>query len=262
MHFTSRQTLLDWVRRGRLERASLPAALALCELPRPCPLAVAVRSAAALAWQPVPRRRPGVLRRLQLAGAGPPLAPRAAGAAAARHAAVAVAQALADSQRQALLLAIALNIGALLYWWGRPTRPAPILAAVRHLGADAAAAGGARPEPVAVDLELAARPAGAGALLAARPVQLLLRLQRGGPRLVPDPVQRRPLGYIAAGARSLPADALLAGGAGRRVRRHPADPAGAVRCRLPWVWPAWLGWLAVPTCAGTTDSSPGSPWAA
>ncbi|HDX8616112.1 TPA: DUF2157 domain-containing protein, partial [Aeromonas dhakensis] len=33
MHFTSRQTLLDWVRRGRLERASLPAALALCELP-------------------------------------------------------------------------------------------------------------------------------------------------------------------------------------------------------------------------------------
>ncbi len=71
-----------------------------------------------------------------------------------------------------------------------------------------------------------------------------LRLQRGGPRLVPDPVQRRPLGHIAAGARSLPADALLAGGAGRRVRRHPADPAGAVRCRLPWVWPAWLGWLA------------------
>ena len=33
MHFTSRQTLLDWVRRGRLARASLPAALALCELP-------------------------------------------------------------------------------------------------------------------------------------------------------------------------------------------------------------------------------------
>ena len=33
MHLTSRQTLLDWVRRGRLPRASLPAALALCDLP-------------------------------------------------------------------------------------------------------------------------------------------------------------------------------------------------------------------------------------
>ncbi|MGL4354945.1 MAG: DUF2157 domain-containing protein [Aeromonas popoffii] len=33
MHFTSRQTLLDWVRRGRLAQVQLPAALALCELP-------------------------------------------------------------------------------------------------------------------------------------------------------------------------------------------------------------------------------------
>ncbi|MGL5070332.1 MAG: DUF2157 domain-containing protein [Aeromonas salmonicida] len=33
MHFTSRQTLLDWVRRGRLAQTHLPAALALCDLP-------------------------------------------------------------------------------------------------------------------------------------------------------------------------------------------------------------------------------------
>lgn len=50
--------------------------------------------------------------------------------------------------------------------------------------------------------------------------------------------------------------------AGRRARRHPADPAGAVRRCLPWVWPAGsAGWRS-PTCAGTTGSSPGSPWAA
>ena len=37
MLVTSRQTLLDWVRRGRLPRESLPAALALCDLP-PAPV--------------------------------------------------------------------------------------------------------------------------------------------------------------------------------------------------------------------------------
>ncbi len=115
MHFTSRQTLLDWVRRGRLDRAQLPAALTLCELP-PGParwqwlfdrlllwlgslcLGAGLVFFVAFNWQDL-----GRLSRLALLEL-PLLAMLL----------LLWRKPLADSQRQALLLAIALNIGALL----------------------------------------------------------------------------------------------------------------------------------------------------
>ncbi|MBO2902840.1 DUF2157 domain-containing protein [Aeromonas dhakensis] len=115
MHFTSRQTLLDWVRRGRLDRAQLPAALDLCELPPGLArwqwlfdrlllwlgslcLGAGLVFFVAFNWQEL-----GRLSRLALLEL-PLLAMLL----------LLWRKPLADSQRQALLLAIALNIGALL----------------------------------------------------------------------------------------------------------------------------------------------------
>ena len=115
MLVTSRQTLLDWVRRGRLPRESLPAALALCDLP-PAPvrwqwlfdrlllwlgclcLGAGLVFFVAFNWQAL-----GRLSRLALLEL-PLLAMLL----------VLWRKPLADTPRQALLLAVALNIGALL----------------------------------------------------------------------------------------------------------------------------------------------------
>ncbi|HDN9015927.1 TPA: DUF2157 domain-containing protein [Aeromonas salmonicida] len=115
MHFTSRQTLLDWVRRGRLAQAYLPAALALCELP-PGParwqwlfdrlllwlgslcLGAGLVFFVAFNWQELGRIERLALLELPLLA----------------MLVLLWRKPLTDTPRQALLLAIALNIGALL----------------------------------------------------------------------------------------------------------------------------------------------------
>lgn len=115
MHLTSRQTLLDWVRRGRLPAANLPPALALMGLPPAshrwqwlfdrlllwlgclC-LGAGLVFFVAFNWQALGRLERLALLELPLLAMLLVLWRRP----------------LADSPRQALLLAVALNIGALL----------------------------------------------------------------------------------------------------------------------------------------------------
>lgn len=115
MHRTSRQTLLDWVRRGRLAPDRLPAALALLALPPArarwqwlfdrlllwlgtlC-LGAGLVFFVAFNWQALGRLSRLALLELPLLAMLILLWKRP----------------LTDSQRQALLLAVAINIGALL----------------------------------------------------------------------------------------------------------------------------------------------------
>ncbi|MFC5705466.1 DUF2157 domain-containing protein [Aeromonas eucrenophila] len=115
MHLTSRQTLLDWVRRGRLAPANLPAALALMGLPPASArwqwlfdrlllwlgslcLGAGLVFFVAFNWQEL-----GRLSRLALLEL-PLLAMLV----------LLWRKPMTDTPRQALLLAVALNIGALL----------------------------------------------------------------------------------------------------------------------------------------------------
>ncbi len=246
MHVTSRQTLLDWGQaRSVSPGQSLPAALALCSCPGPGALAVAVRQAAALARLPLPRGWPGVLRRLQLAGAGPPSRLALLELPLLAMLLVLWRKPLADTPRQALLLALALNIGALLALVGQTYQtgadPWQLFATWALL---LLPPGGARQKPAALDPRLAARPAGPGVStwrLGLIDLFFSFNEEALGWCLTLLNAALWGLLILAPARLGLMPSWLpgLAAGLGVTLLALLAlfDAAS------PWVWPAWLAWL-------------------